>query len=228
MKKNAWVRILPFALFMGFIGIQQGVEWLLGRGLLSLTSEQLLYLYPVKALLVGSLLVILFRHYQELRFRDLLHWKPTLASILLGLAVFVLWINMDWQFATVGSGPGFDPTQVAVETNRNVLIFFRFFGAVLVVPVMEELFWRSFLLRYLIKADFAEVTIGAFTWGSFAIASVLFGLEHNLILAGMMAGVAYNLLLYRTKSLSQCVLAHGVTNLALGLYVLQTGNWQFW
>jgi len=228
MKKNAWIRILPFALFMGFVGIQQGVEWLVTRGLLPFDSEQLLYLYPVKAVLVGLLLVFFFRHYQELRFHDLLLWKKTLASILLGVVVFVLWINMDWEFASVGGGPGFDPTQVATEVNRQVLIFFRLFGAVLVVPVMEELFWRSFLMRYLIKSDFEGVVLGTFSRGSFAIVSVLFGLEHNLILAGVMAGVAYNLLLYWTKSLSQCVLAHSITNLALGLYVLQTGNWQFW
>ncbi|MGA7827253.1 MAG: CPBP family glutamic-type intramembrane protease [Geobacteraceae bacterium] len=56
----------------------------------------------------------------------------------------------------------------------------------------------------------------------------MFGLEHNLFLAGIMAGIAYNLLLYRTKSLSACILAHGLTNLALGIYVLQTGKWYFW
>jgi CAAX prenyl protease-like protein len=60
------------------------------------------------------------------------------------------------------------------------------------------------------------------------ICAVLFGLEHNLILAGIMAGVAYSLLLYWTKSIYQCILAHAVTNLVLGIYVLQTGYWQFW
>ncbi|MBW2187625.1 MAG: CAAX prenyl protease-related protein, partial [Deltaproteobacteria bacterium] len=57
---------------------------------------------------------------------------------------------------------------------------------------------------------------------------VLFGLEHHLIIAGMMAGALFNLLLYRTRSIAQCILSHAVANLALGLYVLQTGQWQFW
>jgi CAAX prenyl protease-like protein len=56
----------------------------------------------------------------------------------------------------------------------------------------------------------------------------MFGFEHNYILAGIMAGVAYNILLYKTRSLAQCVLAHAVTNLALAVYVVVTGNWQFW
>jgi len=57
---------------------------------------------------------------------------------------------------------------------------------------------------------------------------VLFGAEHNFIYAGMMAGAAYNLILYKTRSLAQCVMAHAVTNLALAVYVVATGKWQFW
>ena len=228
MKKAAWIRILPFVLFMLFIGVQQGFGWLAQQGLLSLSAEQQLYLYPVKAVLVGLLLLFFYRQYQELRFRDLLVWKHTLLSVALGLVVFVLWVNMDWEFATIGSSQGFDPTRVAETSSRGMLVFFRLFGAALVVPVMEELFWRSFLLRYLINPDFEGVSIGAFSWGSFAICAVLFGLEHTLVLAGVMAGVAYSLLLYRTKSIAQCVLSHGTTNLVLGIYVLQTGQWQFW
>jgi len=60
------------------------------------------------------------------------------------------------------------------------------------------------------------------------LTTVLFGFEHNLWLAGMMAGAAYNLILYYTKSISQCITAHAVTNLCLGSYVLYTGRWQFW
>jgi hypothetical protein len=53
-------------------------------------------------------------------------------------------------------------------------------------------------------------------------------MEHNMFLAGILAGAIYNLLLYYTKSLSQCVLAHAVTNLALGFFVLLSQKWYFW
>jgi len=228
MTKAAWYRIIPFAVFMGFIGLQQILEWTVSKGWVDITSEQMLYLYPIKTLLVAGLLIFLWRHYTELDFSDLKDFKKTAASIVLGLVVFVLWINMDWGIATFGKSHGFDPFLIAEDHTRSIIIFFRIFGAALIVPIMEELFWRSFLLRYVITSDFASVRIGAFTLNSFLICSVLFGLEHNLLLAGIMAGAAYNLLLYWTKSLSQCVLAHAVTNLVLGLYVLQTGQWQFW
>jgi CAAX prenyl protease-like protein len=104
----------------------------------------------------------------------------------------------------------------------------RLFGAAIVVPVMEELFWRSFLMRYLISAHFETVPLGALTPFSFGLMAVLFGVEHDLWLAGIMAGAAYGLLLARTRNLWACVIAHAVTNLALGVYVLVTHEWYWW
>ncbi len=228
MSKDAWLRIIPFAVFMAFIGLQQLLVWSVEQGFLALTEQQLLYLYPVKAVLVAVLLLIFYRHYDELRWADFKSLQHTAGSVLLGLLVFALWINMDWDFATFGESKGFNPTLIEADLARNSLIFFRLFGAALVVPIMEELFWRSFLLRYIIDSDFMAVRIGTYSLMSFAVGALLFGLEHNLVLAGIMAGAAYSLLLYWTKSINQCILAHAVTNLVLGLYVLQTGNWQFW
>ena len=228
MNKALLVRILPFTVFMAFIGLQQGLDWLSEKQVLRLNDESLLYLYPVKVAAVAAVLFV-FRHdYPELRFRDLKQVALTGASVLLGLLVFVLWINMDWPFAVFGESPGYNPSSVEADNVRNLLILCRVLGAALIVPIMEELFWRSFLLRYIINADFMSVRIGTYTLTSFLVSSVLFGLEHHLILAGIMAGAVYNLLLYRTQSLAQCVLSHAVTNLALAIYVLQTGQWQFW
>ena len=228
MGRDGWVRIVPFAVFMGFIGLQQGLEWAAQRGLVGLDDQQLLYLYPLKAVVVALLLMRFRSCYEELHWSDLKRLSQTAASVALGLLVFVLWINMDWDFASLGEAGGFNPTLVESDALRTGLIAFRLFGAVLVVPLMEELFWRSFLLRYLIDANFMVVRIGRYSLSSFLIGAVLFGLEHNLVLAGIMAGIAYSLLLYRSKSILQCVLSHAVTNLALGIYVLQSGQWKFW
>ncbi|MFA5700415.1 MAG: CAAX prenyl protease-related protein, partial [Desulfuromonas sp.] len=79
-----------------------------------------------------------------------------------------------------------------------------------------------------VKKEFMQVSIGKFTWFSFLATAVLFGLEHNLYLAGICAGILFNLVLYRTRSIFQCVLSHATANLALGIYVLNSGNWHFW
>jgi CAAX prenyl protease-like protein len=93
---------------------------------------------------------------------------------------------------------------------------------------MEELFWRSFLIRYLISSKFESVPVGAVTPFSFVATVVLFGLEHDLWLAGMVAGAAYTGLLVYTKRLWPCILAHALTNFALGIHVLMTHEWKWW
>jgi CAAX prenyl protease-like protein len=229
LSREAFSRILPFALFMGFIGLEELVRFLREWDIVHYDGQDLfLYLYPIKALTVGLTLIFFRSKYSEIRLRDLLKQSHTAVSILAGLAVFVLWINMDWPFATFGNPQGFNPTTLENNTVKALMTFSRLTGAVLVVPIMEEIFWRSFLIRYIIKPDFMKTPIGQFTWASFLITSILFGLEHNLYLAGIMAGMAYNLLLYHTKSISHCIIAHAVTNLALGIYVLYTGRWYFW
>jgi CAAX prenyl protease-like protein len=84
------------------------------------------------------------------------------------------------------------------------------------------------LIRYVISPKFESVPLGAFTPGSFLVTAVLFGSEHHLWLAGILAGITYNLLLYRTGRLWPCILAHGITNLILGMHVIITGEWHWW
>ena len=227
MGKGALPRILPFAIFMAVIGIEQGCSFLLDKGILTFDRATLLYFYPLRVALTGAALLYFRRQYVEIRFRDLKRPYQTAAVFLTGILVFVLWINMDWTLFGDGSR-GFDPRILESANLALVMTGVRLCGAVVVVPVMEELFWRSFLTRYLVKQEFLQVTPGLFTSMSFFTSAVLFGLEHHLVFAGIMAGLVYNLVLYTTRSVSQCILAHTVTNLALGMYVLATGSWRFW
>jgi len=217
-------RVLPFAIYMLFILFQSILEPLVRdeTSAIFLTPA----LYSLKIISVTIALVLLWRHYKELA-----PIKPgfisLITALLIGGGVFILWINMDWPFATMGSPDVYDPNLLPAGL-MYAFIAIRIIGASIVVPIFEELFWRSFILRYIISPDFTSVRIGAFTLSSFIISSVLFGLEHHLWLAGIAAGVLYNLLLYRTKNLYYCILAHGLTNLMLGIYVVKTGKWMFW
>lgn len=228
MNDKAWPRILPFALFMAVIGLEEGLRFMDGKAWISIQDSTFTLLYPLKPLGAVIALLLCRRAYAELRWADLTRGAHSLGSVALGLAVFALWINMDWTFGALSEPPGFNPNVLEPPGLRPAMIAIRIAGAVLVVPVMEEIFWRSFILRYVINPDFAKVPLGTFTWASFLTGAVLFGLAHHFILAGIMAGMAYSWLLYRTGSLAQCVLAHAVTNLALAAYVLSTGKWWFW
>ena len=98
------------------------------------------------------------------------------------------------------------------------------------MPLVEEIFWRGFFLRFLIAEKFETVSFGAFSWVSFAVVTLAFGFSHSMAdwPAALVTGALYNLVAYRTKSLSSCVLAHGLTNLALGLWIVGTKQWGFW
>ena len=227
-EKPILYRTLPFALFMAFIAIEEAFRFAAVRQWLTVPDSALYYLYPLKTVSVAALLYSYRNHYQELSVRDLLKGKSSAAVCLAGVATFIIWISIDWTLSVTGEPKGFDPTLLADGPIRLLMSATRVAGAVLVVPLMEELFWRSFMIRYLIDPEFESVPIGSFTWGSFLITTVLFGLEHHLFLAGMAAGAIYSVILYKTRSLAQCVLAHAVTNLALACYVLYTGKWYYW
>jgi CAAX prenyl protease-like protein len=219
LPRAAWARILPFAAYVVFI-IAADVAERLG-----VSSAALRWLYPIKIGAVALLLAIFWRQYTELR-----HTRPgptvTLAAAAVGLVVLALWVVLDAGWMIVGAAPGFDPRDNG-ELNWTLVVL-RIAGAALVVPVMEELFWRSFLLRWITDADFEKVDPSQVGWKSFIITIILFGFEHNLWLAGIVAGFAYSVLFMRHRTLWSPILAHAVTNGLLGIWVVATGNWSYW
>ena len=99
---------------------------------------------------------------------------------------------------------------------------------VILVPLIEELFWRSFLIRWLVNPDFCKVPIGRVTPLAAGITSVVFAFSHPEWLPALLTGLLWAWLLWQTRSVSACVLSHAVANLALGLHVITTGDWKFW
>jgi uncharacterized protein len=226
-NRAAWLRILPFAAYLAFIVIGDVLE----RA--GMAPAALVWLYPAKIAVVAALLALFWRNYEELRaelrfssstFR--LSPAAILAAVAAGIVVLVLWIRLSSGWMVVGTPAGYDPS-----TDGRIdwlLVAIRIAGAALVVPIMEELFWRSFLMRWIAAPDFQAVAPSRVGLKGFVITAVLFGFEHNLWLAGIVAGVAYALLYMRYCNLWSPILAHAVTNGLLGLWVVQTGSWSFW
>lgn len=211
-------RILPFAIYMAFLAIAEALAWL------GMVDAHLRWLYPIKIAAVVAALAWFWRDYDELRATITL--AHGLIATITGIIVLVLWVSLDAGWMTVGHATGFDPR---TESTINwSLVALRIAGAALVVPVMEELFWRSFVMRWLDHADFRSVRPAAVSVKAIAISSLLFGVEHNLWFAGLVAGLAYALLYRRHQNLISPIVAHGVTNALLGAYVVATGSWQYW
>lgn len=183
------------------------------------------WIYPLQTILCGGLVFWFRREYQ---------WHGLARAgfaAAIALLVFFVWISPQAFFGFSPRVDGFDPSVFAGQPGFYwSTIALRFLRLVVVVPLIEEIFWRGFLLRFLIAEDFDRVPFGRFSWLSFTAVTVLFGFSHSQAdwAAALLTGVLYNLVAYRTKSLAACVLAHALTNLLLGLWIMQTCQWGFW
>ena len=186
------------------------------------------YFYIAKTIIVGSLLWHWREHYSA-DFRDSLTLKQLATAVICGLVVLVIWILPEGFLYQLDKTSQFDPLALGEsQTAIAGLIILRLMGSSLVVPFMEELFWRSFLMRYLINPDFRSIPIGAFSWFSYTGVAIMFGLEHHRVIAGVIAGLLYGFLLIYQANLKGVVVAHGITNFGLGMYIIATGKWMFW
>ena len=141
-----------------------------------------------------------------------------------------LWLQA--HFAWFKPDPqAFNPfTAFQSSTAAWSFVAVRVASAVLVVPVMEELFWRDYLWRQILAPnDFKLAEVGEFDWMPFLLVPLAFATVHGVcwptaIVWALMIGA----LLVYTKSLGACIIAHGVTNLLLAIYVLQKHAWDLW
>ncbi|MES3020122.1 MAG: CAAX prenyl protease-related protein [Pseudomonadota bacterium] len=219
INRAAWARILPFLTYLLFIVVHDVLHRL------GWSAAELRWLYTLKIGAVVLVLAIFWRQYTELHRFSLAPAAAALACAA-GLLVLALWINLAAPWMVLGSAAGFEP--VTGGRIDWVLVAVRLAGAALVVPVMEELFWRSFLLRWVAQSDFGRVDPARVGFKAVAVTVVLFGLEHNLWLAGMVAGAAFTALYCRHRTLWSPILAHSVANAALGVWVVATRSWHFW
>ena len=172
--------------------------------------------------------------------RGVIAWRATnwFGSVVLGIAVFLLWIAPDmlfpawrghWLFTNgiTGHAGGSLPP----EGRHDALVLtLRTMRAVMLVPIVEELFWRGWLPRWLDNMDdFRKVPLGTYGRLAFWLTAILFASEHGAMWdVGLAAGVLYNWWMQKTRSLGDLMLAHGVTNACLSAYVIIDGKWQYW
>lgn len=219
LKHAATPYVAPFGVFLGILALSPHLG-LSGRALalawIAVVAGVLLWL---------SRPVLSFRLAQPL------------GSVALGVGVFVLWVAPDmlwdgyrqhWLFQNSLTGALGSSLSGAAREDTLVLVL-RSLRAIVIVPIVEELFWRAFLMRWVIKPDFQSLPLGAYERQGFWIVAALFALEHGPFWdVGLLAGAIYNGWMVRTRSLGDCILAHAVTNACLCLFVVVTGRWQYW
>jgi CAAX prenyl protease-like protein len=210
----AW--ILPFAVFIALLSLQKFVP-----------IPAALRFFVVMAVIAGVS-------------RHALKGRPSapLWSVALGLVVFAVWVGPDviapgWRHsvlfnnAIVGEPAGNTPP---ASRNDPVFLIFRVAISVIAVPILEELFWRGWMMRWLIDSEhFERVPLGTYASMAFWVVAALFASEHGSFWdVGFVTGIIYNWWMVRTRNIWDCIIAHGVTNGALAAYVVLAGQWQYW
>jgi uncharacterized protein len=209
--------VLPMAIFLAF-------TWLSGQW-----PARYPLIYLAKSLATAAALYVLWPHYTKIR------WNYWWLGVVVGIAGIVQWVGMQlllqryFEFFRP-SAPSFDPKLLSNPTTRDLFIAVRIAGAVLVVPFMEELFWRDFLWRQILAPnDFKLASVGEWAWSPLLIVSAAFATVHgNWWLTAIVWALMVGALLAYTKSLGACIIAHATTNLLLAVYVLLYHDWSFW
>jgi exosortase E/protease (VPEID-CTERM system) len=180
------------------------------------------WLYPLRVVVALGVLWMFRKRYANLG------WAPSWRAIAIGAATFVLWLAL-----LPAAAGGADHWPAALEALpvqwAAVWLCMRVVGYVITVPLVEELAFRGYLARRLIRADFERVPVGVFSWWSFLVSSAIFGAFHGgLWPAATVAGMAFALALYQRRALGDAVQAHATTNGLIALYVFSTGRWSVW
>ncbi|MEP6962913.1 MAG: CAAX prenyl protease-related protein, partial [Acidobacteriota bacterium] len=211
--------VVPFVVFVAFMGLRSMLN-------LSALTEQIVWFT-----IMAAVIAIIARPALDFRVRQ---WAGTMA---MGLGVFVLWVAPDLLFpgyrghwllsnSITGAVAAGLPES---ERNNTAVLILRGLRASLIVPIVEELFWRAWLMRWLISPAFAKIPLGTYATQAFWIVAIAFAAEHGPYWdVGLLTGILYNWWMVRTKSLGDLILAHGITNACLSLYVVMAGKWEYW
>ena len=208
-------RVAPYIIFVALTALQGK----LGEG-----SQYWVYL--TKTLIGAVLIWAMWPIVTEMR------WAFSWEAVAVGIFVFVFWVGLDPFY------PHFFKIDATWLPLRDFgegsalawgIMIARVIGMTLVVPPLEEVFYRSFLYRYIIKVDFLSVPLKHFDLRAFLITAVIFGSVHgNQWPVGILCAFCYQWLVIRKGRLGDAITAHAITNLLLGAYIIWKGQWQFW
>ncbi|MCX6595711.1 MAG: exosortase E/protease, VPEID-CTERM system [Acidobacteria bacterium] len=197
---------------------------ILGAGLVSRASTGgFEWLYPLRVIAAGAALWLLRNEYRKIS------WRLSWAAPAAGVAVFALWLGLERLWPQAPDAALSSALAALPVLPRAAWLCFRVLGAVVTVPVAEELAFRGFLMRRLSSARFTQVDPTLFRAFAWLASSTAFGLLHGeRWLAGTLAGLIYAWAYSRRGSIGDAAAAHGITNGLLALWVLTTGETQLW
>ena len=212
-KSPEMARFLPFAI------------WVVITAADMMGGDTKFWSYPLKVI-VGAWVVWEMRSFiPEVR------WSFSWQAVVIGVSVFIVWVGLNPYYPKISLL--FKDTDESIwnpftrfgagSTLAWTLIVIRIFGMTVLVPPIEEAFYRSLVYRYIIKYDFTKVALTHFDGVALVLVSLLFGFLHYEWLPGILCALAYQWLVLRRGHLGDAITAHAITNFLLGVYVVWKG-----
>jgi CAAX prenyl protease-like protein len=250
LAAHPWLTfLLPFIVYMAASMFEptpphsrEGVAPIDAPNALGIRYAHYPYVYTAKIALTVAAMIYVLPGYRQFSFR------VSLLAIAVGLVGGVLWIAIcnlqleeylvDWLGAKsriigllgLGERSAYNPLEQlqATPTWAYAFLAIRFFGLVLIVPVIEEFFLRGFLMRYVMNPTWWEVPFGEANRAAILVGTLFPVLYHPEKLAALVWFSLVTWLMLRTKNIWDCVAAHAITNLMLGIYVVVAHDWRLW
>lgn len=225
-QANLWHYIVPFLAFLAITSLEGEAKNDDG----SLNANLYATIYCLKIVIVGGCVI-----WGRKALNDLLPVPKTvfwIYAIVSGLMIGFFWVHLEGFYpplpeSIVGKRTGFNPLKNLDGPLQAVFLVARFLGLVIVVPVIEELFTRDFVLRFVTKPEWETVEPWQFSRNAAIFSTIIFVVGHPEWLPAILCGLIWLALLRYSKSLSALVISHAVANLAIGFYSIVTGDWHF-
>jgi CAAX prenyl protease-like protein len=195
--------------------------------------------YTIKLALTIAAMIFVLPGYRQFPFR------VSMLAIVTGVVGVILWIwlcqlglerrllsaiGLD-GLLNLGERPAYNPLEQLAATPVWAYTFLaiRFLGLALIVPIIEEFFLRGFIMRVVIRDEWWKVPFGEVNRAAIAAGTLVPMLMHpGELLAAAVWFSLVTWLMVRTRNIWDCVAAHAVTNLLLGIYVVTQHEWQLW
>ena len=199
--------------------------------------------YPLQTLVALGFLVYFWRSYT---FNW--SWKWGLAGVGFGAVGIGFWLLPTVLYEAWGlkENPGGWLGMLGVEARKEgfdpgvfdnpfaywASLSFRFLRAAVVVALVEEIFWRGFVMRLACdwEGDYWKQPFGKHRWLSYLIVTGLFVVAHSSsdYAGAFVYGTMTYLLCVWSKNLGACVIMHATANFLMGVYIMASGNYGLW
>jgi CAAX prenyl protease-like protein len=213
-RSPAYARVVPYVIILALTFAQ---DWF-GE-----PARYWLYLFKM---LVGLWCIVEMRSLvPEMR------WAFSWEAVFVGVLICAVWVGLDPYYPKFSSsGSPWNPCKQFGQGSALGLFFVavRTLGSAIIVPPLEESFYRSFLYRYMVRVKFTEMPLNELNWLSLIVTSAIFGVAHYQWLGGLLCGLAFQWLVLRKNRLGDAMTAHAITNFLLGIWIYWQGAWKFW